>query len=252
MLRLIPNIDPTNTFVTGDLHFGHANIIKYCHRPFLSEEDQEELDRRGGKWHNGSWKGEGASDWRISSESVDIMDETLLDNINKTVPENATLICVGDFALMPKKLNDIQQMDRYRLLRQKIRCRKVHIIWGNHDKIALMSGFDFYDYVGKIKLHNLEIVFSHYCNAVWDSSHRGALHCYGHSHSAIEEGMDRLMPGRKSMDVGVDNAFKILGEYRPFSLKEIVARLGSRPGFSINNSIPTSYVGKTEEEAHGE
>jgi len=29
------------------------------------------------------------------------------------------------------------------------------------------------------------------------------------------------MPGRFSMDVGVDAAFQLFGEYRPFSLDEI-------------------------------
>lgn len=39
---------------------------------------------------------------------------------------------------------------------------------------------------------------------------------YGHCHSNMEDKYNR----GKQMDVGVDNAYKLLGEYRPFSFEE--------------------------------
>ncbi|MBL8880695.1 MAG: hypothetical protein JNG88_16400 [Phycisphaerales bacterium] len=51
---------------TADTHFGHANIIKHCRRPFASVEE---------------------------------MDETLLRNINARVGRSDTLYHLGDFAL---------------------------------------------------------------------------------------------------------------------------------------------------------
>ncbi len=36
-------------FFTGDEHFGHKNVIKYCNRPF---SDVDEMDREIIKRHN--------------------------------------------------------------------------------------------------------------------------------------------------------------------------------------------------------
>ena len=52
------------TFFIADCHFGHKNIIKYCDRPYSSVEE---------------------------------MDETILNNINKTVFPSDTLYILGDF-----------------------------------------------------------------------------------------------------------------------------------------------------------
>jgi hypothetical protein len=41
--------------------------------------------------------------------------------------------------------------------------------------------------------------------------------------------MDRMMPGRRAMDVGIDAAFHKFGEYRPFTEDEVLELL-NRPG----------------------
>lgn len=51
-------------FYTADLHFGHANIIKYCNRPFSSVQE---------------------------------MDEIMIANWNKVVGINDTVMVLGDF-----------------------------------------------------------------------------------------------------------------------------------------------------------
>ena len=53
-------------FWTSDLHFGHANIICYCHRPFTD---------------------------------VEHMDEALIDRWNETVAADDEVWVLGDFAL---------------------------------------------------------------------------------------------------------------------------------------------------------
>lgn len=56
---------PDHTFFTSDTHFGHANIIRFCKRPF---------------------------------ENVEEMNEALIENWNKVVSDDDTVFHLGDFA----------------------------------------------------------------------------------------------------------------------------------------------------------
>ena len=58
-------------WVTSDTNFNHANIIKYCNRPFSSVEE---------------------------------MNETIIANWNKVVSKDDTIYHLGDFALGDKSL----------------------------------------------------------------------------------------------------------------------------------------------------
>ena len=57
-------------YFVADEHYGHANIIKYCNRPF---------------------------------EDVDDMDNVIMDNHNEIVNKDDTVIHAGDFALVNSK-----------------------------------------------------------------------------------------------------------------------------------------------------
>lgn len=57
--------ETSNLFFTSDTHFNHANIIKFCSRPF---------------------------------DSVEEMNETLISNWNNTVPKDGIVFHLGDFA----------------------------------------------------------------------------------------------------------------------------------------------------------
>lgn len=233
-------------FFTSDTHFGHGNIIKYCDRPFLAAADIEAKAANGGTWHTGEWKGRAASQWRITPEAIAMMDDTLINNINKTVGENDTLYHLGDFCMAGK--HGIYEKCKY--YRNRIKCRNIHFVWGNHDERVIRDLFSSNHDLFMATPNGQQIVLCHYALAVWDKSHRGSWQLYGHSHSAAEPWMNANMVGRRSMDVGVDNAYKILGEFRPFSFEEIRKIMDAKEGFSFDHHIPknAAQAGPKEED----
>jgi calcineurin-like phosphoesterase family protein len=235
----------SKVFFTSDTHFGHGNIIKYSKRPFLGPRDKEEFEKIGA-WHNGDWKGPGSSKWRMSEEAIQLMDDELLRQINAIVGENDTLYHLGDFA-MPGKGDYYRKCRNYR---DRITCRNIVLLWGNHDDRCIK---DLFSYTYDLKMFTtpnipVKVIMTHYAMAVWDGSHRGNIQLYGHSHSEAEPWLERTMVGRRSMDVGVDNAAKLLGAYRPFTEDEISKRLLARPGFAFDHHVGKMANTPREEE----
>jgi calcineurin-like phosphoesterase family protein len=63
----------------------------------------------------------------------------------------------------------------------------------------------------------------HFPMEEWNKRHYNAYHIHAHSHGVKEPRV-----GKKILDVGVDSAKKLLGEYRPFSLEEVVEIMEKR------------------------
>jgi calcineurin-like phosphoesterase family protein len=82
------------TFFTADTHFGHANIIRYCARPFMTAED---------------------------------MDVALVNNWNARVKPTDVVWHLGDFAF-PRKLAQGRLADIFASLNGE-----KHLVRGNHD-----------------------------------------------------------------------------------------------------------------------
>lgn len=231
------NLD--NIYITSDTHYYHGNIIKYCHRPFLCDEDKAELNRRGGRWHNGEFDTENPK-WRIGDKSLKMMNDELINQTNKIVPANATLYHLGDYCGGTDYVKNCIEC------RERINCREMVIIWGNHDKHKnkishlFSRSYSVYELEISKKIH---FTFNHYAHLTWNHSHYGSINLYGHSHGQIEDWADHIMPDRRSMDVGVDNAARIVGAYRPFSLAEIVERFKDRKGFIAHRAMRNGIIG---------
>jgi len=172
---------------TSDNHFGHKRAIEYAKRPFLT---------------------------------VEAMDAAMIENWNARVHTADQIYVVGDFSF--HKLDKTIQILK-RLNGQKFLVR------GNHDR------FDESDlapqYFGWIKdLHTVKvpdpdanggpqrIVLCHYAFRVWDKSHYGSWHLYGHSHGSLPDDKST-----KSFDVGVDAQ-----GFVPVSYQEVKAMMKDR------------------------
>ncbi len=222
---------------TADTHFGHKKISFYAKRKFcLNEEEQKVLDL--------IWKEKKvASDWCPSWESTSKMDEYILDKINENVKKDDVLWHLGDFCYA-KREDYLKQAKKYR---EKINCKNVFLIKGNHDLNGIESVFDECYEKYELKIENKLVILDHYSHAFWNKSHSGSWMLYGHAHGSAEKWLDENMPSRLSMDVGIDNIFSIFGEYRPVSFFEINQLFKDKKGFHVDgNKIKHFTLKKTK------
>jgi calcineurin-like phosphoesterase family protein len=165
-------------YFTADTHFSHTNIIKYSNRPFKTATE---------------------------------MNNTIINNINCVVRENDTLFHLGDFAF--------GQPAAIEILRLRINCNNIVLIYGNHDK-EIRRSRNLQDlFVDCHELLELKygLVLCHYAMRVWNKSHRGWGHLYGHSHGSLSD------IGNRSFDVGVDCT-----GYKPLSINQVRAEMEKR------------------------
>ncbi|MFO0822474.1 MAG: hypothetical protein U0792_05035 [Gemmataceae bacterium] len=187
---------------TADTHFGHGNIIKYCQRPFLSPEEFAIT------------RDDPRSKLRISNETVKRHDHALLEAINSAVAPDDILWILGDFCW-----GGHADAMRYR---NRIRCRTVNLVWGNHDQNEIASAFNDCIDQGMIRVEGQEIWLNHYPMRSWDRAFHGSWHFYGHVHGRLER-EDAAKPALLTKDVGVDAC-----DYRPWSFTQLKAYMAPR------------------------
>jgi len=187
---------------TADTHFGHANIMKYCQRPFLNEEERGKLanDPRGA--------------WRVSAESVERHDTALLDAINQCVARDDTLWILGDFC-WGKFREAKTYVDR-------IACDRVNLVWGNHDDRTVGAAFAKTIEQGMVNVQGQRIWLNHYPMRSWDGRFHGSWHLYGHVHGRLVE-EDSARPEFLTRDMGVD-----VCDFRPVSFDELTTYMAPR------------------------
>jgi len=186
-----------NIWFTSDTHYSHTNISG----PKIS-----------------SWKS-GFRDFG----SVLEMNKCLVDNINKYVKEDDILYHLGDWSFGGAQ--------NIKLFRDSIVCKNIHLVLGNHDqhikdqevklKETSFNPMDLFSSVNQVLEVSHEkhrFFMSHYPHLSWHHASRGVIMLHGHEHGTF----DHLNENTLRMDVGVDTAKKLLGEFRPFSLEEII------------------------------
>ena len=170
----------SDTFITSDEHYGHRGIITNCHRPF---------------------------------SSVDHMREEIVARHNKKVPNNTNYLTIHVGDMFWETMSEAEAM----VTLGRLNGRHA-FIWGNHDKTVkngkdLQRMFAWIAHAHTLHFNKHKLTIYHYAQRVWDKSHQGAWHVYGHSHGGL--------PGiGHSFDIGVD-----CHNFEPWSLEEIEAKM---------------------------
>lgn len=185
--------DPDNIWFTSDLHIGHKNIIGYSHRPFSDVEE---------------------------------MNETIIDNWNKTVPENGIVFDLGDFAIGGSQVwnNALSRLHG-----------KHYLIMGNHDLKNYREGYaKYFELVTQqmyIQVDDVAIYLNHFPFLCFGGAYReqhNVWNLHGHVHLEQKaEGKDiqrvREYCFPTQYDVGVDN-----NGYKPVNFWEIKTMINKR------------------------
>lgn len=186
-----------NIFFTSDTHFCHANIIKLCGRPF---------------------------------KDVMEMNETLIDNWNKTVGPNDIVYHLGDFCFAGSAA--------WHSLLGQLNGR-IHLIVGNHDEKNLRQGYEklFESIVPQAKLYieGYNVYLNHYPFMCYPGYKPYTIQLFGHIHSSHSkfDGLDAVI-AKKSLqpsqyDVGVD-----WNNYAPISWREVIEKIKYQKENNVN------------------
>ncbi len=133
----------------SDSHFGHANIIKFCNRPFSCCEE---------------------------------MDETMIERWNSVVEPKDIVYHLGDFALCR---NSYAKSILERLNGIIYLCRGSHDKTVLNGGLSKYFADIRESYV--IEYNKQTIYLAHHCHKVWPRSHWGVWHLFGHSHGGLDD-----------------------------------------------------------------
>jgi len=233
LLKIIKQNKMNKIWFSSDFHYGHTNI---CYG-VSNWTDKETTTRK--------------------FNTVERMNQAIIDAINNTVAFDDTLYFLGDWSF-----GGIENIWEFR---QRIVCKDIHFIMGNHDHhikknkilpnchgtvIEFSYGLDKLKYIAdganlcteehfheyfvyapqlftsvhnylELEIKNHTFVLSHYPIEEWFKMDKGSIHLHGHCHGKINR--TEINTKYRRLDVGID-----WKEFRPYSLEEVIQLVGKR------------------------
>jgi calcineurin-like phosphoesterase family protein len=214
-----------NIWVTADLHIDHKNIVR------------------------------GETEWKEklnacrNFETLKQHNETIINGINKYVAKKDILYVVGDFSLGGR--------EKVKTTREKINCYNIHIIFGNHDQhiiknAQLTDGTRTHDLFKSVnyrlykKIHGVHFDMCHWAGRAWQNGANGSINLHGDAHGSLTKYEKLLQIADdpylfktgdfyKQQDVGIDVAYSLFKEYRPFNIDEIINMMKSRVNLNVDH-----------------
>ena len=189
-------------FFTSDTHYSHSNICSATTNWSVNDGYARKFD------------------------SLEDMNQRLVDNINFLVQEDDILIHLGDWSF--------GGFDKIEEFRSKINCKNIHLVLGNHDhhiernKEGVQRLFSSVQHYLELEVvrpltksmnEKFKFVCMHYPIASWHDMNQGVIHLHGHVHLPYHL---RIADG-KAMDVGVDG-----NGLEPISLDEVLSIMKDR------------------------
>ena len=189
-------------FITSDTHYGHKNLVR------------------------------GVTNWRTQDgeipiestrdfETIDMMNQQLVDNINTLVGQDDTLIMLGDVSF--------GGFENIEIFLDRLICQNIHLILGNHDmhiqnnRGNIQSRFLSIQHYLEVNINDRNFVLCHYPLQSWHGLNKGVIQLHGHTHL----GNNKKFGKGKKMDVGVDG-----NDLKPYSIDEIIKIMDKRTIFS--------------------
>lgn len=211
-----------NIWFVSDIHYWHKNIV-------YGESIWDEKENNCRKF-----------------DTIQKMSSHIVNQINKYVKKDDVLFDLGDWSF-----GGIKNIWN---LRKQLNVKTIHHINGNHDhhiinnkllpncyktlnnKIIDVPNLDnvcilldvysqdifnsVNDYL-EIIINGRKICMMHYPIDEWNDMRKNSIMLHGHIHGEKKYIKNRL-------DVGIDNAYRIFGEYKPFNYNEILEILNNR------------------------
>lgn len=144
-------------YFTSDEHLGHANILKYCDRPFKNVEE---------------------------------MDEEIIKRYNELVKDDDDIVIhCGDFTLKDSDtaLNYIRRLKGHHVF-----LAGSHDYWLENKNV--LKSYNVYRIWEKY-INDIYVVACHYAMRTWPLSHHGSIQLHGHSHGTLPIAYNQLDVG---------------------------------------------------------
>lgn len=186
-------------WITSDTHFGHKNIVR------------------------------GVTNWRMQDgevpvdstrdfQTIDQMNNRLVDGINNVVGQDDTLIMLGDVSF--------GGFDNIGIFLERLVCHNIHLILGNHDthiennRDYVQGRFLSVQHYLEVNIEGQDFVLCHYPLQSWHGLAKGVIHLHGHVHLPDH----KKFGNGKKMDVGVDG-----NGLDPYNISDIIKMMDKRP-----------------------
>lgn len=231
------NSEENNIFFSSDFHYGHKNICRGISnwtdltgtRNFDTLKEMNQIIINGinntvGKndilFFIGDWSFGGLRNvWNLRKQ---INCETIyfiLGNHDHHVKQNKILPNVvfdfenkiGDynFGTQYNSFYDGKIVEHYKEVLINEETEEIR-----SNEVSANMIFEDVDNYMEIQIDSHKFILFHYPIFSWNNIQKDSIHLYGHTHA-------NHINGGRSMDAGIDMAYQILGEYRPFSYWEI-------------------------------